>query len=119
MVSIILPIYNKEKELEQCLKSILNQTYDNLEIILVNDGSTDSSRRICERFSTDDHRIKLINKENEGVELARLTGLNYATGTYITFVDPNDWFPNNAIEYLYVISKNNRIKRFWKDRIRK
>lgn len=100
MVSIILPIYNKEKELKQCLKSILNQTYDNLEIILVNDGSTDLSREICEKFSTEDNRIKLINKENEGVELARLTGLNCATGTYITFVDPDDWLPNNAIELL-------------------
>lgn len=108
MVSVILPIYNKEKELEQCIKSLMNQTYDNLEIILVNDGSTDSSRRICERFLKDDHRIKLINKENEGVELARLTGLNYATGTYITFVDPDDWLSNNAIELLInAIKKEN------------
>lgn len=100
MVSIILPIYNKEKELEQCLKSILNQTYKNIEIILVNDGSKDSSKDICERFLKKDERIKLINKKNEGVELARITGLENVNGNYITFVDPDDWIPNNAIELL-------------------
>ncbi len=100
MVSIILPIYNKEQELEQCLKSILNQTYKNLEIILVNDGSKDLSKNICEKFLKKDKRIKLINKENEGVELARITGLENANGNYITFVDPDDWIPNNSIELL-------------------
>lgn len=100
MVSIILPIYNKERELTQCLKSILNQTYKKLEIILVNDGSKDTSKDICEKFSSQDNRIKLINKKNEGVELARITGLKYATGEYIMFIDPDDWIPNNAIELL-------------------
>lgn len=108
MVSVILPIYNKEKELEQCIKSILNQTYINLEIILVNDGSTDSSKKICEKFLEYDKRIKLINKENQGVELARLTGLNCATGRYITFVDPDDWISNDAIKLLVdAIKKEN------------
>ena len=106
MISVILPIYNKEKELKQCIKSIIKQTYTNLEIILVNDGSTDSSREICEKFLNYDNRIKLINKENQGVELARLDGLNYARGTYITFVDPDDWLPTNAMELLI-----NAIKR--------
>lgn len=106
MVSIILPIYNKEKELEQCLKSILNQTYKNLEIILVNDGSKDLSKNICEKFLKKDNRIKLINKKNEGVELARLTGLENAKGHYITFVDPDDWIPNNAIELLVKVIKS-------------
>lgn len=100
MVSIILPIYNKERELTQCLKSILNQTYRKLEIILVNDGSKDTSKDICERFLERDNRIKLINKKNEGVELARITGLEYATGDYIMFIDPDDWIPNDAIELL-------------------
>lgn len=100
MVSIILPIYNKEKELKQCLESILTQTYKDLEIILVNDGSKDSSKDICERFLEKDDRIKLINKKNSGVELARITGLENANGNYITFVDPDDWIPNNAIELL-------------------
>ena len=100
MVSIILPIYNKEKELKQCLESILTQTYKDIEIILVNDGSKDSSKDICERFLEKDNRIKLINKKNEGVELARITGLENANGNYITFVDPDDWIPNNAVELL-------------------
>ena len=100
MVSIIVPIYNKEKELKQCIESVINQTYTNLEIILVNDGSTDLSREICEKFLQSDSRIKLINKKNEGVELARVTGLKYATGDYVTFVDPDDWIQNNAIEVL-------------------
>ena len=90
----------KENELEQCLKSISNQTYKNLEIILVNDGSNDSSKNICEKFLSRDDRIKLINKENEGVELARITGLENSNGNYITFIDPNDWIPNNAVELL-------------------
>lgn len=106
MVSIILPIYNKEKELEQCLKSILNQTYKNLEIILVNDGSKDLSKDICEKFLDEDDRIKLINKKNAGVELARITGLENSNGNYITFVDPDDWVSNNAIELLVRAIKN-------------
>lgn len=106
MVSIILPIYNKENELEKCLKSVLNQTYKNLEIILVNDGSKDSSKDICEKFLNKDTRIKLINKKNEGVELARITGLENSNGNYITFVDPDDWIPNNAIELLLKVIKS-------------
>ena len=100
MVSIILPIYNKQRELKQCLESILTQTYKDIEIILVNDGSKDSSKDICEKFLEKDNRIKLINKKNEGVELARITGLENANGNYITFVDPDDWIPNNAVELL-------------------
>lgn len=100
MVSIIVPIYNKERELEQCIKSILMQTYKNLEIILVNDGSTDLSKKICYKFLNLDSRIKLVNKKNQGVELARITGMKYATGKYITFVDPDDWISSSAIELL-------------------
>lgn len=108
MVSIVVPIYNKERELSKCIDSLINQTYKDLEIILVNDGSQDSSRNICENFSKKDHRIKLINKKNQGVELARMTGIKNATGQYITFVDSDDWLPNNAIEYLLnAIKKEN------------
>ena len=106
MVSIVIPIYNKEKELKKCISSLINQTYKDLEIILVNDGSKDFSRNICENFLNQDSRIKLINKENQGVELARMTGIENATGEYITFVDSDDWLPNNAIEDLL-----NAIKR--------
>lgn len=108
MVSIVVPIYNKEKELNKCINSLINQTYKDLEIILVNDGSKDSSKSICERFLEQDYRIKLINKENQGVELARITGIKNATGEYITFVDSDDWIPSNSIEHLLnAIEKEN------------
>lgn len=100
MVSILVAIYNKEIEISQCIKSLINQTYGNLEIILVNDGSTDSTKNICKKFSDKDTRIKLINKKNEGLEMARRTGLEYATGDYVMFVDGDDWLPRNAVEIL-------------------
>lgn len=108
MVSILVAIYNKELEIWQCIKSLINQSYDDLEIILVNDGSTDSTKEICEKFLTKDNRIKLINKRNEGLEMARRTGLEHATGEYVMFVDGDDWLPKNAVEVLLnVIKKEN------------
>ncbi|MCD7033138.1 glycosyltransferase [Metabacillus sp. GX 13764] len=90
-VSIIVPIYNMEKYLVRCLDSIVNQELQDLEIICVNDGSNDSSRRILEEYSARDKRITLIHKENEGVSAARNTGIEASTGEYIGFVDPDDW----------------------------
>lgn len=87
MISVIVPIYNSEKYLEQCLTSLVKQTYSDLEIILVNDGSTDSSMNICEKFKKEDDRIILINKENQGLVRARKDGARKATGEYITFID--------------------------------
>lgn len=106
MISVLVAIYNKEKELKQCVQSIINQTYKNLEIILVNDGSTDSTKEICEKFKKNDGRIKLINKKNEGLEMARRTGLEYATGEYIMFVDGDDWLPKTSVESLLNIIKS-------------
>lgn len=91
MISVIVPIYNSEKYLDQCLASIVNQKYYDLEIILVNDGSTDSSGEICERYNESDNRVVLINKQNEGLVRARKDGVRRATGEYITFVDADDW----------------------------
>lgn len=90
-VSIIIPIYNVEKYLEKCLESIRAQTYQDLEIILVNDGSTDQSLQICEAYAQKDARIHVIDKVNEGVAIARNTGIAHATGDYIAFIDPDDW----------------------------
>ena len=87
MISVIVPIYNSEKYLEQCLTSLVNQTYSDLEIILVNDGSTDSSMNICEKFKKEDDRIILINKENQGLVRARKDGARKAMGEYITFIE--------------------------------
>ena len=100
MISVIVPIYNSEKYLEQCLISLVKQTYSDLEIILVNDGSTDSSRNICEKFKKDDDRIILINKENQGLVRARKDGVRKATGEYITFIDADDWIDADTYENL-------------------
>ena len=99
-VSIIVPIYNKEKYLEKCLDSILGQTYRDLEIILVDDGSTDNSLAICQRYAEKDPRIKIYHKPNGGVSSARNLGLEKSTGKYISFVDPDDFIHSEFIERL-------------------
>lgn len=91
MISVIVPIYNCEKKLNKCIESILNQSYKNLEIILVNDGSTDGSLELCNQYKEKDSRIKVINKENAGVSAARNTGIGCAQGKYIQFVDSDDY----------------------------
>lgn len=99
-ISIIVPVYNVEKYLRECLESLINQTYKNIEIILINDGSTDSSLKICQQYKKKDTRIKLIDKKNEGVSKARNIGIKEATGKYIIFVDSDDYLNSNAIEIL-------------------
>lgn len=101
MVSIIIPVYNAEKYLSKCLDSVINQTYKEIEVILVNDGSTDNSAQICEQYQKVDDRIKVINKKNGGVSSARNSGLEYSNGRYISFIDPDDWIEYDMIERLY------------------
>src|SRR5699024_1141358 len=98
-VSIIVPIYNSENYLKYCLETIVNQTYNNLEILLINDGSLDNSLDICKEFEQKDNRIKLFNIPNSGVSVARNIGIDNATGEFITFVDSDDWMELNAIEF--------------------
>lgn len=98
LVSVIVPIYKVEKYLGQCIDSILSQTYSNLEIILVDDGSPDSCPEICENYVKKNHQIKVIHKRNEGLGEARNTGLEVAKGTYVYFVDSDDWLEKNMIE---------------------
>lgn len=105
-VSIIVPIYNVEKYLNRCIESIINQTYKNLEIILINDGSTDSSQQICNTYKDRDERIKVINKENSGVSATRNIGLYNATGQWIVFIDSDDWIENDMIEKLLNVAHN-------------
>lgn len=100
-VSIIIPVYNVEKYLRKCLDSVVNQTCKDIEIIIINDGSTDNSLEICKEYSKNDPRIELIDKKNEGVSKARNTGLACATGEYVCFVDSDDWIELNMIEKLY------------------
>ena len=99
-ISIIVPIYNVQNYLEKCIESLINQTYKDIEIILVNDGSNDDSGKICDFFSSLDNRIKVVHQENRGVSGARNTGLKYSTGDYIGFVDPDDWVDNCMYEKL-------------------
>ena len=98
VISIIVPVYNVEKYLDNCLKSILNQSFKDFEVILVNDGSKDKSGEICNIYSQKDSRIKVFNMENSGAGKARNKGLDLAQGKYIFFVDADDWLENNALE---------------------
>lgn len=110
LISIIIPIYNVEKYLKKCLDSIVNQTYKNIEIILVNDGSTDRSGEICDIYSNITDKIITIHQKNQGASIARNIGINKAKGKYITFVDGDDEVGNNYISYLYSLIKKNNTK---------
>lgn len=98
LVSIIIPVYNVEKYIEKCLDSVLAQTYENLEIILVDDGSTDKSGKICDEYAKKDQRIKVVHQRNGGAYLARNNGLKRASGEYLTFVDPDDYVATKYVE---------------------
>lgn len=99
-VSIIVPVYNSEKNLERCIKSILKQEYTDFEAILVDDGSTDASGAICDRYQEQDSRIQVIHKENSGVSASRNLALEKARGTYLQFLDSDDWLTPNATKLL-------------------
>ena len=97
-LSVIVPVYNVEKYLKECINSIINQTLKDIEIICVNDGSTDNSLKILEELSQLDNRIKIINKENGGLASARNAGMKVASGEYYTFIDSDDFIDTNAYE---------------------
>ncbi|MBQ7160048.1 MAG: glycosyltransferase [Treponema sp.] len=99
LVSIIVPVYGVEKFLEKLILSLIRQTYENLEIILVDDGSPDNCGAICDKYAEHDSRIKVIHKENAGVSEARNTGMDSATGDFIVFVDGDDWLESDAVDY--------------------
>ena len=101
MISVIVPVYNVEEYLEECLESIKNQTYSNIEVILVNDGSTDNSQAICERYCQQDPRFHLINQENQGQSVARNNGVAASTGELITFLDSDDVVSAKYLGNLY------------------
>lgn len=102
MVSVIVPVYNVEKYIEECIGSIVNQTYRDIEIILVDDGSTDNSGSICDSFATLDERIKVIHKENAGVSIARNIGMDVASGKYLIFIDSDDCIGSTYIQSMVV-----------------
>ena len=109
LISIIVPIYNTDCYLRQCLDSIINQSYKNFEVLLVNDGSVDDSAMICKEFAEKDSRIRYFEKENGGVSSARNLGLKNVKGNYITFVDSDDWIEENYLEVLYNALKENEV----------
>lgn len=101
IISVIIPVYNAEKFLDRCINSLIHQTYNNLEIIIVNDGSTDNSLKLIKKYMNIDSRIILINKENSGVSASRNIGLEKSNGKYIMLLDADDWLNKDAIEILY------------------
>ena len=100
-ISMIVPVYNQEKYLEQCLESLVHQTYENIEIIVVDDGSTDGSAEICRRYASQYDSIKVCRQENAGVSAARMTGIAASGGQYIMFVDSDDWVEPDICEVLF------------------
>ena len=115
-VSVIIPVYNIEKYLEQCLYSVITQTLKDIEIIIVDDGSTDSSPQICDKFAGIDKRIKVVHKENAGLGIAYNTGMDIATGEYIGFVESDDFADEHMFEDLYELAKKHQadiVKSSW------
>lgn len=110
LLSVIIPVYNVEEYLARCVDSILAQTYSDLEVILVNDGSKDGSGRICDGYADKDPRVKVIHKENGGLSSARNAGMDAAAGEYITFVDSDDWIEADAYEHLLSLMDRYRVK---------
>lgn len=107
LISVIVPVYNVEGYLERCIDSIIAQTIENIEIILVDDGSTDSSGLICDRYAEIDNRIKVIHKENGGLSDARNAGITVASGQWYSFIDSDDYISENFLEDLYSAAKDN------------
>lgn len=108
LISVVVPVYNVEKYLNRCIDSILIQTYDNIEVLLIDDGSTDGSAKICDKYMKKDKRVTVFHKKNSGLSDARNVGIKRAKGIYITFVDSDDSIEVDMIEYLlFLIEKYN------------
>lgn len=108
MVSIIIPCYNAEKTIKRCLESVISQTYKNIEIVIINDGSIDKTDSIIKKY-INDNRIKYYNRSNHGIGKTRNFGIKEATGEYITFLDSDDYLPNDAIDNLYKLAQKNKL----------
>lgn len=110
LISVIVPVYNVEKYLKQCVNSIIKQTYTNIEIILIDDGSTDNSAHICDEFAQIDPRIKVFHKANGGLSSARNEGIKKSKGKYLTFIDSDDDISEDYVSYLYGLIKKYKVK---------
>lgn len=129
-ISVVVPVYNAENSIERCVNSITGQTFADMEILLVDDGSKDNSSELCDKLAQSDNRVRVIHKENAGVSAARNTGMDEATGKYILFVDSDDYLPLNYVEEmvraqkefgeeafvwtaLQIVSENQSLKEEW------
>ena len=111
LISIVIPIYKVEQYLRRCIDSVICQTYKNIEIILIDDGSPDNCGKLCDEIKKKDNRIKVIHKSNGGLSDARNCGINIATGKYITFIDSDDYVTEDYIEYMYrLLSQEKAVK---------
>lgn len=108
-ISVIIPVYNVEKYLDKCIQSVLGQTLQDIEVILVDDESPDTCPQMCDEYAKQDSRIKVIHKKNEGLGFARNSGLEVATGEYVTFLDSDDFVDLHTYEHLYTLVKNNNL----------
>lgn len=108
LISIIVPVYNVENYIKECINSIINQSYKNIEIILVDDGSTDNSGSLCEEFSLIDSRIVTFHKENGGLSDARNYGIRHSNGEYIMFVDSDDIIDKDIVNVLYTLIQKDK-----------
>ena len=110
LISVVIPVYKVENYLERCVESLINQTYKNLEIILVDDGSPDNCGIICDRYAEVDDRVKVIHKKNGGLSSARNSGIDISSGKYITFIDSDDWVDKEYVEYLFYLIQKDMTK---------
>lgn len=118
LISVIIPVYNVENSVGRCIESVINQTFSNIEIVIVDDGSTDNSSKIISFYAEIDCRIVIVSKTNGGVSSARNTGLSNASGDYITFVDADDYVDENYLQMMYIELKKSRVQLAavgWKD----
>ncbi len=106
LISVIVPVYKVEDYLSRCVDSILSQTYRNIEVILVDDGSPDKCGEICDRYAQHDPRVRVIHKENGGLSDARNAGIEIAQGQYISFIDSDDWVHPEFLESLYQLTRS-------------
>ena len=108
IISVIIPAYNAEKYISQCIESVINQSYKNLEIILIDDGSVDQTGIIADSYSKMDNRIRVVHQENSGVSVSRNTALDICTGKYVMFVDADDWLDRDSVKKLYEEAENTQ-----------
>ena len=112
LISVVVPVYNVEQYIRECVDSIVSQTYCHLEIVLIDDGSLDNCPVICDEYAKKDSRIKVVHQKNGGLAKARNVGIENSSGEYITFIDSDDYIASNYIEILYRgIIENNVIKK--------